>query len=450
VNDEFTAAAPAGERPVEYAGFGRRLTAALLDSAVWIIGISFFNPFVLIGGDKQVALLVTLVVFSAWFNYFALCEWHWGQTIGKNALGIRVLPLHGGPLSWQEAALRNLLRLIDLPLALVGADYAIVRGSPRRQRLGDRAAKTIVVRERSPEAVAAAAIESGAEPVVPAPPPAGATAAEILGDATAALGQHPAAGSVMASSPHSPGSVPPPGVAPPIPPSPAFGPEAMTGIAARVTWTPLQAVAGLFAALIAALVLSIPIAIADPNIGTDDASVVANTLAQLIQTFALIGIPLAIAYRTSGRTSIRDALDRLGLRSFKPSAFGWMGVAVVAYLVIATVSYLIINPTQDDIASDFGPWPLQILMIAIAAPLSEELSFRGFFFGGLRARMPALAAALISGALFGLLHAPGGIGVVPQLFAFGTILALLYEKTGSIVPGMLLHILNNTLGLIAN
>jgi membrane protease YdiL (CAAX protease family)/uncharacterized RDD family membrane protein YckC len=440
VNSEFTAAAPAGERPVEYAGFGRRFAAALMDSAVWIVGLAFFNPFVFVGGSESAALIVSLVFFSAWFNYFALCEWRWGQTIGKNAFGLRVLPLHGGPLSWQDAALRNLLRLVDLPLALVGADYAIVRSSPRHQRLGDRAAKTIVVRERPEEPVASVAT------------PGAVPASEIFGAATDALSGHPAAVSVP--PPSSPASSRTPlgaawaGLREPAPPAPP--PTDKTGIAARVTWTPLQGVGGILAALLAAIVLSIPIAIADPNIGTDDASVAANTLAQLIQTFALIGIPLAIAYRTSGRTSIRDALDRLGLRSFKPSAFGWMGAAVVAYLVIAAVSYLIINPTQEDIASDFGPWPLQILMIAIAAPVSEELSFRGFFFGGLRARMPALAAALISGALFGLLHAPGGIGVVPQLFAFGTILALLYEKTGSIVPGMLLHILNNTLGLIAN
>jgi uncharacterized RDD family membrane protein YckC len=41
---------------------------------------------------------------------------------------------------------------VDLPLAMIGADYLIVRGSPRRQRLGDRVASTIVVRERAPEA----------------------------------------------------------------------------------------------------------------------------------------------------------------------------------------------------------------------------------------------------------------------------------------------------------
>jgi CAAX protease family protein len=429
VSSEFTAAAPPGERPVEYASFGRRLLAALMDSVVWILGLSFYNPFVLVGDTAGAALIVSVVVFSAWFNYFAFCEWRWGQTIGKNALGIRVVPLHGGPLTWQEAALRNLLRLVDFPLTLVGADYAIVRGSARRQRLGDRAAKTIVIREQPAEQVELAA----------APNPGAATASEIFGDATAALGQHPAAASAPAApAPPAPEvSVTPAGAAATGP-----APEPRSGIAARVTWTPGMAFAGILAALIGAIVLSIPIAIADPNIG-------ANTLAQLIQTVALIGAPLAIAYRSAGRISLRDALERLGLRSFKPSAFGWMGVAVLAYLVIATLCYVVIKPHQDDIAADFGPLPLQILMIAILAPLSEELSFRGFLFGGLRSRLPSLAAALISGALFGALHAPGGIGVVPQLIAFGTILALLYEKTGSIVPGLLLHALNNTVGLIA-
>ena len=60
-------------------------------------------------------------------------------------------------------------------------------------------------------------------------------------------------------------------------------------------------------------------------------------------------------------------------------------------------------------------------------------------FGGLRERLPRCAAALIAGAVFGALHAFTGITAVPPLIAFGFILCLLYEKTGSIVPGMLLH-----------
>ena len=55
-------------------------------------------------------------------------------------------------------------------------------------------------------------------------------------------------------------------------------------------------------------------------------------------------------------------------------------------------------------------------------------------FGGLRERLPFWAAALISGAIFGALHATTGISAVPPLMIFGFLLALLYEKTGSIVP----------------
>ena len=69
-------------------------------------------------------------------------------------------------------------------------------------------------------------------------------------------------------------------------------------------------------------------------------------------------------------------------------------------------------------------------------------------FGGLRERLPRLAAALISGLIFGGLHATTGLSAVPVLVAFGFILALLYEKTGSIVPGILLHMLNNSVALL--
>jgi uncharacterized protein len=91
---------------------------------------------------------------------------------------------------------------------------------------------------------------------------------------------------------------------------------------------------------------------------------------------------------------------------------------------------------------------VQILLIVIAAPVSEEVCFRGFLFGGLRERLPRLGAALISGLVFGGLHATTGVSAVPPLIVFGVILALLYEKTGSIWPGILLHMLNNSVALI--
>jgi CAAX protease family protein len=437
VNEEFTAPAPAGTSPVQYASFARRLGAALLDSLVWIVGLVFFNPFAVVGASDAAAAIIALLIASAWFNYFALCEWRWGQTIGKNATGIRVLPLEGGRLSWQAAALRNILRLVDLPLAMVGVDYLIVRGSSRRQRLGDRAAKTIVVRDEHVGAV---------EPPPPAAAPTGPTAAEIFGDAAEAMGRHPAAGSDSGGSNGSTRMSAAPAVAAADAPTAAAVP--LKGIPSWVTWGPGLAVGGIFAALIAAIIFSIPVAAIDPNIGTDDGSVAGNVIAELIQVAALIGVPLAVVARQGGWPGLRVALERLGVRRFSASAFGWMALAVFAYLVVATIAYAILQPDQEDIAQDFGTLPVQILMVAIAAPIAEEISFRGFLFGGLRSRIPAIVAALASGALFGALHAPSGVSAVPQLMAFGAILALLYDKTGSIIPGVMLHVLNNVLGVI--
>jgi membrane protease YdiL (CAAX protease family) len=127
-----------------------------------------------------------------------------------------------------------------------------------------------------------------------------------------------------------------------------------------------------------------------------------------------------------------------------------MFVAVVSYLVFAIAySALILEPEQEDIAESFGPVPVQVLLIVVAAATAEELCFRGMLFGGLRERLPKWAAALIAGTVFGLLHAFTGLSAVPPLIGFGFILCLLYEKTGSILPGMLLHALNNSVALLA-
>jgi membrane protease YdiL (CAAX protease family) len=69
-------------------------------------------------------------------------------------------------------------------------------------------------------------------------------------------------------------------------------------------------------------------------------------------------------------------------------------------------------------------------------------------YGGLREKLPRLVAALITGFIFGGLHAFSGVTAVPPLMVFGFLLSLLYEKTGSIVPGIMLHMLNNSVALL--
>lgn len=80
--------------------------------------------------------------------YFTLMEGFFGATAGKMLLGLRVVQLDGSPITWREAIVRNLLRAIDsLVLYLVGAIAIWV--SPMKQRLGDRAAETVVIRRVS-------------------------------------------------------------------------------------------------------------------------------------------------------------------------------------------------------------------------------------------------------------------------------------------------------------
>jgi membrane protease YdiL (CAAX protease family) len=214
-----------------------------------------------------------------------------------------------------------------------------------------------------------------------------------------------------------------------------------------VSWGPWTAVLGLLLALGAGILLSVPVLIAANPPSGGDLGDTATALVQLATALGFLLVPFAIA-AGQGATP-RQAAAQLGLRRPGRGAWKWMLAAVGAYLAFALAYTAIVGePHQKDIAEDFGAVPVQILLIVIAAPISEEVCFRGFLFGGLRSRLPRLAAALISALIFGALHATTGISAVPPLIAFGFVLALLYEKTGSIVPGILLHMLNNSVALI--
>ena len=213
------------------------------------------------------------------------------------------------------------------------------------------------------------------------------------------------------------------------------------------TWGVQMAIGGVFLALGAGIVLGIPAIVID-NPVNGNLSDAANAVVQLATAIGFLGVPILIASRW-GESSVGQALRRLGVRSFRPGALKWMAAAIGAYLFFAAVYAALFGaPHQKDIAESFGAVPVQVLLIVVAAPISEELCFRGMLFGGLRTRLPRLVAALISALVFGGLHALTGVSAVPPLIAFGFILALLYEKTGSIVPGILLHMLNNSVALL--
>ena len=125
---------------IQYVGVGPRFLALLIDAIIigvvgGILGVIFRNSPGLSGGVTGLLALA----------YFIVLEATQGATLGKMALGLRVTRTDGAPISWTESIIRNLLRIIDgLFVYLVGA--ILIWTSPLKQRLGDRVAKTVVVR----------------------------------------------------------------------------------------------------------------------------------------------------------------------------------------------------------------------------------------------------------------------------------------------------------------
>lgn len=135
---------------MEAVGVGRRAVAIIIDSILlmilgWalalVMGQTSGAGFNLEGGP---ALLWFLIAMA----YYVVMEATSGGTIGKKVMGLKVVKVGGGPISWGDAIIRNLLRIVDgLFFYLVGA--IVVWVSKSRQRLGDMAAKTLVVRSAS-------------------------------------------------------------------------------------------------------------------------------------------------------------------------------------------------------------------------------------------------------------------------------------------------------------
>jgi uncharacterized RDD family membrane protein YckC len=141
---------------VDLAGIGSRALACLIDALLVASALATLALFALLlsGGFRLVvAILALLLAFIIYWFYHAACEalWH-GQTPGKRLLGLRVQRVGGYPIGWSEALIRNLLRVVDGQLAY-GVGVLTMLVTQRHQRLGDLAAGTVVVRERTQEFV---------------------------------------------------------------------------------------------------------------------------------------------------------------------------------------------------------------------------------------------------------------------------------------------------------
>ena len=175
-----------------------------------------------------------------------------------------------------------------------------------------------------------------------------------------------------------------------------------------------------------------------------------NSLFSQLLTVVLSGVMVFWLVICRNKQSIRD----LGFR--------WVGVKKTFIIVIKSVAAIFVFnacymtlfsmlsgvlPEQQYIgeiishASDFRHIAVLFFMAVIIGPLAEEIIFRGFIYSGLRRKSGFLTASIISACIFSIFHMHPGL-FIPLAF-MGFIFARIYEKSNSILPCVIVHMLWN-------
>ena len=189
-----------------------------------------------------------------------------------------------------------------------------------------------------------------------------------------------------------------------------------------------------------------------------------DTQGQLLLSAGLLVLLFAIV----PAVFLRQANVRLK-SAWSLNPFGWSSIlgSVLLGLFTWTVAYellilgsglqvwqdLMENPALkkmlERLLSD-TPLPVQILCLALVPAVCEELFFRGVFFNGLTRGSSRWAwPLLISSGVFAAAHvvtdASMSLARLPGTFLLGTVLGLVRIRTGSVIPGMVMHFTNNAL-----
>lgn len=136
----------------QYADFGKRFLAALLDGVIvtiisFLIGIVVGIVLSVINSDALTSLVGNLVGIAIGWPYYAIQESSPKQaTIGKQALGIVVTDLNGKRISFVQATIRYFSKILSALILFIG--YIMAAFTEKKQALHDIIAGTLVVNRR--------------------------------------------------------------------------------------------------------------------------------------------------------------------------------------------------------------------------------------------------------------------------------------------------------------
>lgn len=228
-----------------------------------------------------------------------------------------------------------------------------------------------------------------------------------------------------------------------------------------VPWSGRDLGLGLGLLLLGYAVVVVIITIVAVNVGDpeeDSAAALAAAVTTLGFSVWLGAIVLILATR-------KDlTLEQVGFRPLRGAAMLWPIATWAGGLLIVLVYGMIVlavqeatgndlsrltegNPLPDTEAMTDTVWMVLGLSVVVAAPLGEELFFRGLIFRAVQARWGLIAGMVISGLMFALVHFE--ISVVLPFWGIGMLFAFAYHRTGSLWTPVIAHAIFNGVSFIA-
>lgn len=233
---------------------------------------------------------------------------------------------------------------------------------------------------------------------------------------------------------------------------PALAPEPARPASAS-DWSPwfapLALIAGLVFATVGALIVDIPAAALGANVNAKHLPpglTIADTAVQ-DAGFVLVAVFFA---QIGGRVVTPEMF---GLRPTRLRRAVWLGfLTLLGFLAFTLAWSAIFHSEEEKLLEQLGVESSTLLLVlsaaltCVVAPIGEEFLFRGFIFTALRNWRGVWPAALITGVLFGAVHAGSApaVDLVP-LGVLGVGLCLLYRATGSLYPCIAAHCVNNSI-----
>ena len=210
-------------------------------------------------------------------------------------------------------------------------------------------------------------------------------------------------------------------------------------------WRPSAALGAIVLAFLASQAVAYLIVLA----GGGESGATRGVIATALVAADLVIVGIVIAFARRGAEHLGAATLGIRRTRFWP-AVGWLVTIYLATGAFAVLWFALVGAGGDRGFSRSGSPPgtvaalAALLAVAVAAPIGEEIAFRGYLFPALTRWRGPWTGAIVTALLFGLAHiAAYPPQVLPVMAVFGFGACLLYWITGSLLPCVALHALNN-------